>query len=80
MDALLEDMAQQIAITEAAVTVLREGRMIRHRSIEAEAAEPAVGEIEVNLVAQSPLGPDAEAVADDQHPDHQLGIDGRTAR
>jgi hypothetical protein len=29
----------------------------------------------MNLFAQSPLRTDAEAVADDQHPDHQLGID-----
>jgi hypothetical protein len=29
----------------------------------------------VNLVAKAALGPDAHAVADDQHADHQLGID-----
>ena len=29
----------------------------------------------MNLVAKAALGPDAHAVADDQHPDHQLGID-----
>jgi hypothetical protein len=28
----------------------------------------------VNLVAKPPLGPDAHAVADDQHSDHQLRI------
>ena len=37
--------------------------------------KPAVGQIEVDLFAQPPLGSDAEAIADDQHPDHQLGID-----
>ena len=44
-------------------------------SVEAEPAEPAIGQVEMNLLAQPPLRADAEAVADDQHPDHQLGID-----
>ena len=34
----------------------------------------------MNLLAEPTFGPDAEAVADDQHPDHQLGVDGRTTR
>jgi hypothetical protein len=29
----------------------------------------------MNLIAQPALGPDAHAVANDQHPDHQLGVD-----
>ncbi|PAV72877.1 hypothetical protein WR25_24559 [Diploscapter pachys] len=29
----------------------------------------------MHLVAQPPLGPDAHAIADDEHPDHQLRID-----
>ena len=33
----------------------------------------------MHLVAQPSLGADAEAVAHDQHADHQLGIDGRPA-
>jgi hypothetical protein len=32
-------------------------------------------QIEVNLLAQPPLRPDAEAITDEQHPDHQFGID-----
>jgi hypothetical protein len=31
----------------------------------------------VNLIAQAPLRSDAEAVTDQEHPDHQLGIDRR---
>jgi len=30
----------------------------------------------MDLLAQAPLGADAQAVADQQHADHQLGIDG----
>ena len=35
----------------------------------------AVCEVEVHRLAQPPLRANAEAVADEQHPDHQLGID-----
>jgi hypothetical protein len=44
--------------------------MIRHRSIQTEPAEPTVGQIEVNLIAQAPFRSNAEAVADQEHPDH----------
>ena len=37
--------------------------------------DTAVRPVEVNLLAQAPLGADAEAIAHDQHPDHQLGVD-----
>src|SRR5215469_4139821 len=49
--------------------------MVGHLAIKAQPTEPAVGEVEVNLLAQPPLGPDPEAVADQQHPDQKLGID-----
>ena len=51
--------------------------MVRHRILETQSTEPAVGQIEVNLFAQPPLGTNAEAVTHDQHPDHQLRIDRR---
>jgi hypothetical protein len=35
----LEQFAQQITIAEAAVTVLREGRVIRHLALQAKSAE-----------------------------------------
>ena len=77
----LEQLAQQIAVAEAAVPVLGEGRVVGHIAFQPEPAEPAIGEVQMHLLAQPPLGPDADAVADDQHPDHQLGIDrGPTGR
>lgn len=76
----LEEASQEVAIAEAAMAVHGEGGMVRHPAIESEPAEPAVREVEVNLVAEPALGADVEAVADDQHPDHQLGIDRRAAR
>jgi hypothetical protein len=53
--------------------------MVRHCRFEAKPAEPPVGEIEPDLIAQSPLGTDRVAVADQQHPDHQLRIYRRAA-
>ena len=44
-------------------------------AIEPDPTEPSIRQIEMDLLAQPPLGADAEAIADDQHPDHQLRID-----
>src|SRR4029077_12621820 len=49
--------------------------MIGDSAVQSESAEPAIGEIKVNFVAEAALGTNAHAVADDQHADHQLGID-----
>jgi hypothetical protein len=76
----LEDAPQQIALAEAAMPVLGEGRVIRHLANEPEPAEPPVSQIEMDLFAQPPLRTDAEAVADDQHADHQLGINRGASR
>ena len=42
--------------------VLGEGRVVRHLAGEAEPTEPAVSEVQVNLLAQPPLGTNAVAV------------------
>ena len=62
----LKQFAQQIAIAEATMPVLGEGRLVWHLAIEAEPAEPAVSKVQVHLFAQTPLGTNAVAVAD-QH-------------
>src|SRR5476649_2332576 len=56
-----------------------EGRVVRHLPVEAEPTEPAVSEVQVNLLAQSPFGTNAVAVANQQHPDEQFGINRRPA-
>src|SRR4029077_9068215 len=71
----LKKPAQQVAATEAAVPVLREGRMIGHFAVETQSTKPAIRQVEVHLLAQPPLRADTEAIADDQHPNQQLGID-----
>jgi hypothetical protein len=55
--------------------VLRKGRVVGYRIAQIEAAEPAIRQVQMDLLAEPPLRPDAEGVTHDQHPDHQLGID-----
>jgi hypothetical protein len=74
-DRCLEQAPQQVAVAEPSVPVLREGRMVGHVAVQPQPAEPAIGQIQMHLVAQPPLRPDAHAIADDEHPDHQLRID-----
>ena len=69
-----EQLAQQIALAKAAMSVLGKRRMIGNLGVEPQSAEPAIGQIEIDLLAQPTLGTNAEAVADDEHPDHQLRI------
>src|ERR1700733_3800802 len=70
----LKDAPQKIALAETAMPVLRKGGMIGDVAVESEPAEPPVRQIEVDLFAEAPFRADTEAVADDQYPDHQLGI------
>jgi hypothetical protein len=71
-------VAQQITLAEAAQSVLRERRVVRDLVLEVELAKPPVGQMQLDLLAQPAFRADAVAVADDEHPDHQLGIDRRT--
>jgi hypothetical protein len=57
------------------VPVIRKDRVVRDVSFEPEPAEPSIGEVEVYLLEETALGPKDEAIADDQHADHQLGAD-----
>jgi hypothetical protein len=53
--------------------------MIRYRAVEADPTEPPIRQVEMHLLAQATFRTDAHAVADDQHPDHQLRVDRWTA-
>ena len=74
-DHRLEQLAQQIAVAEAAMPVLREGRVVRHVTVEAETAEPPIRQIEVHLLAEPPLRANAAAIADEQHAYQQFRVD-----
>lgn len=75
----LEHMTERIAVADSTMAVLGEGRMVRNLILQAETTELEIREVQMHFLAQSPLGSNAEAVADDQHPHHQLGIDRRAA-
>ena len=69
-----EEAPQRVAVAEAAVPVLGEGGVVRHPAVQPEAAEPAAGEAQVDLLARPPFGADAAAAADQRHADRQLGV------
>jgi hypothetical protein len=69
-------VVQKITLAEATVTVLGKNRMVRDAVIMIAAAEPALGQIQMNLIAQAAFQPDAEAIAHMQHPDPQFRING----
>ena len=48
--------------------------MIGDMPVEPKPAKPSIGQIEVDFLAQPPLRSNAEAIAHDQHSDHQLWI------
>ena len=78
-DHLVEHPAEGLTGTEATMAILGEGGVIRNRIFQAEATEPAVGEVEMDFFAQASLGADAIAVTNDQHADHELRIDRGTS-
>ena len=49
--------------------------MVRNLVVKIEAAEPAIGEMQFDLLAKPPLKANAVAVANDEHADHQFGVD-----
>ena len=67
--------AQNIALAKAFVAGAREHRMIGDRALDRQAAEPAIGHVDLQFRAKLALGTNGEDVADDQHAQHQFGID-----
>jgi hypothetical protein len=63
----LEDMPERVALAEPPVTVLRERRMIGDTILDAEIAEPPIGQIEPHFLAEPALRANAVGIADDQH-------------
>jgi hypothetical protein len=50
------------------------GRMIRDLVLDAQAAEPAIGQVHLRFAAQQPLRADGKHVTNDEHPDHEHRI------
>ena len=53
--------------------------MIGDRAFDRQAAEPAIGHVDLKFQTKLALATDCENITDDQHPQHQLGIDRRSA-
>jgi hypothetical protein len=60
----VEQVPQDIALPEPAITVAREGGAIGHLAVQPKATKPAIGQVEMDFIAQRPFGPDTHAVAD----------------
>lgn len=78
----LEDAELAQGVLEVAQEKAEEAlqRARGNRPGQIEAAEPSIREVEMNLLAKPPFGPDAHDIADQQHPDHQLRVDRRPSR
>lgn len=53
--------------------------MIGHLVVGSEATEPAIGKAKLDFLAELALEADAVTIADDEHPEHEFGIDRRSA-
>jgi hypothetical protein len=67
-DHRLKELSKDIAVTEAAVAIDRERRVMGHFVVESEATEPTIGEVKFDLLAQLALEADAVTIANDEHP------------
>lgn len=74
-DDRLEQVPQQLANAEAPLAVLRKRRVIRHAVRQLEPAKPPICEVQMDLLEEPSLGPNAEAVPHDQHANQQIRID-----
>ena len=61
------------------MAVLGKGRVIRDPVGQIEPAKPAIRQVQMHLLEQTPFRPDAEAITPQKHADQQLGIDRRSA-
>src|SRR5471032_119444 len=76
---LLENMTQDVALPKTAQPIDRERRVVRNLVIEIELAEPAVSEVEFDLLTKPALRTNAVAVTHQKHSHHQFGINRRPA-
>ena len=77
LDDPFEHAAENIPFTEALVAGARKCRMIRDSVLDAEPAEPAIGQVHLHFTADQPLRTDRKYIPHNQHPDHQLRINRR---
>ena len=59
----LEQMAQQLALAETPVPVLREGGVVGNAVVQIEAAKLAIRQVQMHLFAEPPFRSDAETIS-----------------
>lgn len=75
VDYFVEQGTKEVLALEPPAPVLAEGGMARDFALQAQPTEPAVSQVEVDLLAQPPLGGDAEEILSHQHhPSEDLRI------
>lgn len=74
---VLEQEPEHAGVAEAAVPVLAERRVVQDRRPGRKTAEPAIGQVVAQLLAQAALGRDGVDATDQGHADQELGIDRR---
>lgn len=52
-----EHIPQHITVTKATMPIFEESRMIRDRVVQIKLAKQSIGQVQMNFITQSPLGP-----------------------
>ena len=73
-------MPQQFAFAEAAMAVLEECSVIQDPVAQIKPTEPAVFQVRMQLLPQTTIRSDAEAVSYQQHADQKFRIDRKATR
>jgi hypothetical protein len=63
LDHRLKELSKDVAVTETAVAIDRERRVMGDLVVESEATEPTIGEVKLDLLAQLALETDAVTIA-----------------
>src|SRR5262249_23614717 len=71
----LKYVPKNITLAEPLIAGARERRMIWDLVLDAQAAEPAIGQVHRHLTAQQPLRTDTEGIANNEHSNHEHRID-----
>src|SRR3954469_6833152 len=74
---LVKEQAIETTGLKPPIAVLGESGMVGNSTGQPEAAKPAISQVQMYLPAQSPLRANAIGIADQEHTEHQFGIDRR---
>jgi len=70
----LEQPPEGVAVPEATMAVLGKGLMIRDLAFQTQPADPPVGQVEMDFLAQPPFRVDAVAIANDEDADWHIRV------